>query len=181
MDTPPTNAALPQYMSFPFDTDESFKQGLTDILSSNPQYAGTGKEPDESTLRQIRVFYFNRVTGNSLNLAEVEAYEEELKAASTISLVSEPVNSPVPPSSPSLSSTSLSNTSAPSDPAVANTTSDEPDVLTFAQLKALIESGNIDQIPNNKKIPDNLNDAPASESTAQTKKKPWEVAASSEA
>jgi len=34
---------------------------------------------------------------------------------------------------------------------------DENRVLTFAELKGLIESGNLDKIPNNKIIPETLN------------------------
>jgi hypothetical protein len=34
---------------------------------------------------------------------------------------------------------------------------DEDHVLTFAELKELIESGNMDKIPNNKIIPETLN------------------------
>jgi len=52
---------------------------------------------------------------------------------------------------------------------------DETRVLTFAELKELIESGNVDKIPNNKIIPEKLNDALPSQSTAPTKKKPWEM------
>ena len=34
---------------------------------------------------------------------------------------------------------------------------DESRVLTFAELKELIETGNVDKIPNNKIIPERLN------------------------
>ena len=37
------------------------------------------------------------------------------------------------------------------------TNTDENHVLTLAELKELIESGNIDKIPNNKIIPETLN------------------------
>lgn len=71
---------------------------------------------------------------------------------------------------------------------------DENRVLTFAELKELIETGNVDKIPNNKIIPERLNvshldiafiaelvtpclqDAAPSESTATARKKPWEIA-----
>jgi len=51
----------------------------------------------------------------------------------------------------------------------------ENHVLTFAELKELIESGNVDKIPNNKIIPEKLNDEPPSQSITPTKKKPWET------
>lgn len=47
--------------------------------------------------------------------------------------------------------------------------------LTFAELTMLIEQGKTDDIPNNKVIPDTLNDAPPSASIALVRKKPWEV------
>ena len=71
------------------------------------------------------------------------------------------------------------------------TEDDQNCVLTFAELKELIETGNVDKIPNNKIIPEGLNvryrgfvlreseltllqDAPPSQSTAPSRKKPWE-------
>ncbi|PPQ99303.1 hypothetical protein CVT24_009171 [Panaeolus cyanescens] len=54
---------------------------------------------------------------------------------------------------------------------------DETRVLSFAELKELIESGNVDKIPNNKIIPEAINDAPPSESVTPARKKPWEIAA----
>ncbi|KIM71172.1 hypothetical protein PILCRDRAFT_83051 [Piloderma croceum F 1598] len=54
---------------------------------------------------------------------------------------------------------------------------DESRTLTFAELKDLIEEGKTDQIPNNKYIPEAINEAPPSESQAPSRKKPWEIAA----
>ncbi|PVG04545.1 hypothetical protein CPB86DRAFT_746361 [Serendipita vermifera] len=47
--------------------------------------------------------------------------------------------------------------------------------LTFAEIKHLIETGQAHLIPNNKVIPDQLNDAQPSVSQIQAKKKPWEM------
>ncbi|KAH8981927.1 hypothetical protein EDB86DRAFT_3086629 [Lactarius hatsudake] len=52
--------------------------------------------------------------------------------------------------------------------------------LTFAELQALIDQGKTDEIPNNKHIPDALNDAVPSQSSAPQRKKPWEVASQAE-
>lgn len=72
---------------------------------------------------------------------------------------------------------------------------EEVPTLSFAELKALIEQGKTDGIPNNKFIPNTLNvslrpkplshyfrskpqalqDAPPSESAGQIRKKPWEM------
>lgn len=88
--------------------------------------------------------------------------------------------------------------SSAANPALENTVVPPPAddgnrVLTFAELKELIEQGKTDQIPNNRHIPDNINvsinlkvtsarcivenfqDAPPSESTAPSRKKPWET------
>jgi len=56
------------------------------------------------------------------------------------------------------------------------TSVDESRTLTFAELKELIEQGKTDQIPNNRQIPEVINDAPPSASTAPSRKKPWEIA-----
>jgi len=66
-------------------------------------------------------------------------------------------------------------TSTAKDAQVNSPATDENRILTLAELKELIESGNLDKIPNNKIIPETLNDAPPSQSTAPTKKKPWET------
>ncbi|KAH9035012.1 hypothetical protein EDB85DRAFT_949862 [Lactarius pseudohatsudake] len=52
--------------------------------------------------------------------------------------------------------------------------------LTFAELQALIDQGKTDEIPNNKHIPDALNDAAPSQSSAPQRRKPWEVASQAE-
>ncbi|THV02178.1 hypothetical protein K435DRAFT_717444 [Dendrothele bispora CBS 962.96] len=170
---------LSQYASYPFDTDDSFKQGLTDILSSNPRFAGTDAQPDESTLRQIKVFYFNRVTGNSLTVDEVNAHEKETKTNSSLEISSSPNSATPQPSTLPMSLSSSITGSDSSNSAVDATISspDEPQILSFAQIKALIESGNLDQIPNNKKIPEDLNEAAPSQSNVPSRKKPWETAA----
>lgn len=90
----------------------------------------------------------------------------------------------------------LNQVQPPSSMSEANpSATDESRVLSFAELKSLIEQGKTDQIPNNKHIPDAINvshiysfsalqfelpgyqDAPPSESTAQSRKKPWETVA----
>ena len=55
--------------------------------------------------------------------------------------------------SPSTITTTVDGTQPEDSPAAA----DENRVLTFAELKEFIESGNVDKIPNNKIIPEALN------------------------
>ncbi|EIN14453.1 hypothetical protein PUNSTDRAFT_130080 [Punctularia strigosozonata HHB-11173 SS5] len=49
-----------------------------------------------------------------------------------------------------------------------------PPALSFAELKALIEQGELDQIPNNRRIPEGIHMEAPSESRAPVRKKPWE-------
>ncbi|KAG8809216.1 hypothetical protein FRC17_003557 [Serendipita sp. 399] len=55
---------------------------------------------------------------------------------------------------------------------------DDPEkVLSFTEIKHLIETGQAHLIPNNKKIEEKINavkDVPPSASVAKTKPKPWE-------
>jgi len=120
---------MEQYTSYPFDADEQFQQGLADILARNKEL-----DLNEAQLR-ARVFYFNRITGSSLDINQVRDYEASKKS--------------------------------------------ESEFLTFAQLQELIESGRVDEIPNNKTISGELNADSPSQSTAPARKKPWEVSAGS--
>lgn len=72
------------------------------------------------------------VTGNSISMDEARDYEHFLQEANE----TEPI--PTPPSV---------------DPPVT----DETRVLSFAELQQLIETGKVDQIPNNKVIPEAIN------------------------
>ena len=62
---------------------------------------------------------------------------------------------------PTSTSTSTDDGDRPTSTAdaaqVNSQATDENRVLTFAELKELIESGNMDKIPNNKIIPETLN------------------------
>ncbi|KZP22220.1 hypothetical protein FIBSPDRAFT_953063 [Athelia psychrophila] len=66
--------------------------------------------------------------------------------------------------------------SSVSEHVVLTSTGEESRTLTFSELKDLIEQGKTDDIPNNKIIPEAINDAPPSESVAPARKKPWENA-----
>lgn len=60
-------------------------------------------------------------------------------------------------------------------PPSANSGDSETRLLTFAELTLLIQQGKTDNIPNNKVIPETLNDGPPSTSIALVRKKPWEA------
>lgn len=145
------------FLTYPFAEDQAYQQGLASILSA------LDEKPDEEReqlLLQSRIYYFNRITGASITPDEIRSYQEPLSSRS------EGPNGPaLPAGSPTPDSISTYSNS---------TDSSEPPTLTFAQLKELIETGQTDRIPNNKLIPDALNEAPPSESKAPPRKKPWE-------
>ncbi|KAJ6464153.1 hypothetical protein C8R47DRAFT_73547 [Mycena vitilis] len=150
-------APLHVYASFPFSSDEEYQNGLASILAGGALDNDPPEDIREEILRRTRVFYFNRVTGNTITMDEAREFEQAQKAHSHAGDAS--LSAAVP----------LHDTAA----------STEPVVLSFAQLQALIEAGKADQIPNNKIIPDELNDAAPSESAAVVRKKPWEVESAS--
>ncbi|KAJ7178084.1 hypothetical protein C8R46DRAFT_1212799 [Mycena filopes] len=143
-------APLQQYAAYPFTEDDEYQNGLASILAGGALDNDPPPEIREEILRRTRVFYFNRVTGHAISMDEAREFEHARRAE------------------------------APPDAAAAPapTTDDgEPVVLSFAQLQALIEAGRADQIPNNKIIPEDLNDAAPSASAAPVRRKPWEVLA----
>ncbi|KAJ7720846.1 hypothetical protein B0H16DRAFT_1699893, partial [Mycena metata] len=129
---------LQQYAAYPFTSDDEYqgrfansllKNGLASILAGGALDNDPPEEIREEILRRTRVFYFNRVTGHAITMDEAREFEHAQRVAD-----------------------------APPLPGVPATTNDEePVVLSFAQLQALIETGREDQIPNNKTIPDDLN------------------------
>ncbi|CDO76838.1 hypothetical protein BN946_scf185033.g35 [Trametes cinnabarina] len=150
-------AVVDQFAAYPFATDEEFQQGLAGILASGALEGKSEEERAEILLRS-EVFYFNRRTGSSLTM-------EDARRARQLNL-----REAVPPHD--------RVTVNPSTTATLNGREEEPQMLSFAQLKALIEQGRTDEIPNNKVIPNVLSSESPSESRAPPRKKPWEVSAS---
>ncbi|KAF9453314.1 hypothetical protein P691DRAFT_771494 [Macrolepiota fuliginosa MF-IS2] len=150
---------LDEYNAYPFDTDQIYQQGLASILANGALANSPSTEEQEEILRRTRVFYFNKTTGNSITLDEARAHEQSLQQRTSQPLAPNPISP---------------ETELETGPATAQP--EEPRVLTFAELKDLIEARRIDQIPNNKIISSALNEAPPSQSTAQTRRKPWEAA-----
>ncbi|KAK7040723.1 hypothetical protein VNI00_009629 [Paramarasmius palmivorus] len=133
-------SVLNQYASFPFDSDDAFKQGLAGIIARSPPEAN-----HDEISRKAKVFYFNRVTGNTLSIEEAETFEQASAKSSDV------------------------------DPSADSSSQQQQESLTLAQIKEFIETGRADQLPNNKVIPGGLNEEPPSQSTATARKKPWEV------
>jgi hypothetical protein len=145
-------------IGYPIDTNLWHKQGIAAILSGTgaASFHEKSEEEKEYLLRRSRVFYFNRyvsigalvvltqliyirITGYSLTVEETIKYEQTLR------------DYRIP--------TGVPDVSPPPDPPAGSTveTSNEPRVLTFAELKDFIEQGKTDQIPNNRIIPNVLN------------------------
>ncbi|KAJ7704451.1 hypothetical protein B0H17DRAFT_1039711 [Mycena rosella] len=146
---------LEQYASYPFSSDEEYQNGLASIIAGGALDNDPPDDIREEILRRTRVFYFNRVTGSAIGMDVAREYEHSQRRTGDSALAG-PSHSVVEP--------------------VSSGPDSDPVVLSFAQLQALIEAGKADQIPNNKIIPEDLNDAPPSTSAAPARKKPWEQA-----
>ncbi|KAI4527654.1 hypothetical protein K525DRAFT_186167 [Schizophyllum commune Loenen D] len=147
--------ALEQYGAYDFAKDDVYLQGLASIIAGGALRDAPDNVRDE-ILRRTRVFYFN-------NLAP----DAPLSVSDTANTTNESSTSVAAPS------TAPSTSSATNGASTEN--AEPPRTLTFVELQALIEAGRVDEIPNNREIPDKLNDAPPSQSTAAPRKKPWEV------
>ncbi|KAI0824553.1 hypothetical protein BC628DRAFT_1378319 [Trametes gibbosa] len=144
-----------QFVTYPFTTDETYQQGFAGIVTSGALNEKTEEEKTEIMLRS-EVFYFNRLVGSSLTIDDAR----RARQARTV---------------PQYSSTESISTAAAVEVALADSDQPAPQMLSLAQLKALIEEGRTDEIPNNKVIPNVLSSEPPSESRAAPPKKPWEA------
>ncbi|XP_006455203.1 hypothetical protein AGABI2DRAFT_75362 [Agaricus bisporus var. bisporus H97] len=159
---PATINPLEQFTSYPFDTDQTYQQGLASILAGNALSDNSSSDERDELLRRIRVFYFNKTTGNSITIDEVKAYEQSLNQQDLeLESLSPPSTGPV-----------AATTTVPTP----SQTTEDTKILSFAEIKELIEAGRLDEIPNNKIIPDSLNDETPSASIVPARKKPWEIA-----
>ncbi|KAJ7628345.1 hypothetical protein FB45DRAFT_918075 [Roridomyces roridus] len=156
---------LEQYASYPFSTDDEYQDGLASIVAGGALDNNPPEDIKEEILRRTRVFYFNRVTGNAITSDEAREYE-----------LSHPGTTASTSAAAVLAAAAAEPVISPSSESESETTPESTGVLSFAQLKALIESGREELIPNNKIIPDGLNEAEPSTSAAPVRKKPWETA-----
>ncbi|KAJ8585261.1 hypothetical protein M405DRAFT_865537 [Rhizopogon salebrosus TDB-379] len=140
------DTGLRSFFSFPFSSDEVYQQGLADLFSRDALRGRSEVEKAEIVL-QTQLFYFNRVTGQNLTAEDVWSHQDRADP----------------------------RTFTETAPSSSSYQDRENRPLTFAELKTLIEEGKTDSIPNNKDIPDTLNDAPPSTSVAPVRRKPWEA------
>ncbi|KAI6015267.1 hypothetical protein F5J12DRAFT_817002 [Pisolithus orientalis] len=144
--------ALREFSQYPFTSDEVFQHGLIQILAHSSTQSTSEEERSELALK-TQLFYFNRQTGRNLTLEDVKRFP----------LATSDLHPSVDQSVELLETQPLDKS---------------PRILSFAELKDLIESGNTEKIPHNKHIPDQLNDCIPSLSNASVRKKPWEAARS---
>ncbi|KAI9428434.1 hypothetical protein H4582DRAFT_1878862 [Lactarius indigo] len=154
---------LAVYARYSFADDQSYQAGLSTLYASGA-LDDLSDETKEDLLRKSRVFYFNQAHG--CDISESDAKQVEVEGVG--------VNR-APWQITDMVSFSADRRSAPEVP-----TAQAARTLTFAELQALIDQGKTDEIPNNKHIPDALNDAAPSQSSAPQRKKPWEVASQAE-
>lgn len=142
---------LTVYATHSFENDTSYQAGLSTLYASGT-LDDLPDEAKEDFLRRSRVFYFNQAYG--CNISEFDAKQVEgnrtyVHSAPELTVIQDQEASPSIP--------------------------EAPRTLTFAELRSLIEQGKTDEIPNNKHIPDTINEAVPSQSSAPQRKKPWEV------
>ncbi|KAF8480018.1 hypothetical protein DFH94DRAFT_457336 [Russula ochroleuca] len=141
---------LTVYAAHSFENDSSYQAGLSTLYSSGA-IDGLSGETKEDFLRRSRVFYFNQAYGCNISESDAKQLEEDRTYA---------------PSTPEGAVTQ--------DQEVSPSTPESPRTLTFAELQSLVEQGKTDEIPNNKHIPNIINEAAPSQSDAPQRKKPWE-------
>jgi len=165
---------------YPWTEDSTFLAGLSSILSSQP--ADTNIAQLELLALQVRCFYYNRQNNVSVEPAAYEAWRGKQDPRDLSQLLpAQPSQPPVATSNGNLpivsqsetdttASTGMGEHSAPSTQ--APTTEEIPQPASFADIVALIQSGQ--PIPGIRDIPDTVLTGQGSESTQPPRRKPWE-------
>jgi len=168
---------------YPWSQDSTFLAGLASILSSQP--TDTDIAQLELLALQVRCFYYNRQNNVSADPTAYEAWRGEQDPLNLSELLpGQHTQSPVAPSNGNLPIISQSETNVTastgmgehSDPGTpASTTEEDPQPASFADIVALIQSGQ--PIPGIRDIPDTVLTGQGSESTQAPRRKPWEQSA----
>ncbi|KAL4071798.1 hypothetical protein J3A83DRAFT_2913481 [Scleroderma citrinum] len=139
--------ALRKFSVYPFSSDEVFQQGLIRILEHDDSAQVISEQGRSELELRTQLFYFNRQTGCDLSLEDVRSLTSRLSLLPSSMLESPPFTSP----------THGYGHLPPPVELQAESSEAPPRVLTFVELKDLIESGNAENIPYNKHIPDQIN------------------------
>lgn len=134
------------------------KQGLASILS-NATLADKSQGERDTLILSSRLFYYNRYTVKSHGDSALPT--DPVDSIRGLNITVDQVRKYAPSAPPTVPS--HDGSSAPTAaPETAVDADGEERVLSFAELKELIEQGKTDQIPHNKKIPDVVNVSPRS-------------------
>jgi len=166
---------------FPWSEDSTFLAGLASILSSQPP--DTDPAQLELLALQVRCFYFNRQNNVSIDPVAYGAWRNEqdpqdlspLLTHSSLHSSENLSNGEVLPTSnndSTLSASTALDQHTATSPEAAHPSEEAPPPASFAEIVALIQSG--EPIPGIRDIPDTVLTGRGSESTRAPRRKPWE-------
>ncbi|KAK6503012.1 hypothetical protein TWF481_008048 [Arthrobotrys musiformis] len=159
-----------------WEDDPEFQSGLTQILSTT-----TDPLQVRHLTRQAKCFFYSRKISRPVSFQTYSAWlDREEHSAPRRRSPSREVGPPLDPSP--IEAVGETNPTIPSDTPsqTDNTNPDDktPYPTSFAHIVELITSGK--PIPGIREIPNTLNAAPPTQSSAQQRRKPWEVIPSPE-
>ncbi|KAH8112240.1 hypothetical protein DFH11DRAFT_514976 [Phellopilus nigrolimitatus] len=147
-----------QFFAYPFDTDQVFQEGLSSILDSVQKGGRVTELQEHDVLGRAKAFYFSKITGQTITWEEIQsASNARAEITQTLTGVEGRIKS-----------------------SVASNPASECIEFTFAEITALIESGQTHLIPNNEEIPTGINENAPTPSRQEPRRKPWEARAETE-
>lgn len=148
---PSTTELFTQFSSYNWDLDTDFQTGLSSILQSIPDPDNDSQK--EELILRAKAFFYQKKFGQVI---DTEHFKQWTKQQSTTDTVT--------------TSSSSSN-----EPNTATTEEETPFPSSYARIVELILSGK--PIPGIRDIPDTLlGTEAASKPSAQSRRKPWEIA-----
>ncbi|KAK6341024.1 hypothetical protein TWF696_009335 [Orbilia brochopaga] len=156
-----------------WEDDPEFQSGLTQILAATTDPAAV-----RQLTRQAKCFFYARKIGRPISFPLYAAWLDREESSAAPRRRSSPSRDHElgPPLDPTpIDSISRVNTATDTPTTTTNSSTDgTPYPTSFAQIVELITSGK--PIPGIREIPNTLNAAPPTQSTAQQRRKPWETA-----
>jgi len=128
---------------------------------------GTLKDDERDALvGRAKAFYFSRLTGENLTW---EGYLTYLAASGG------PDPTPTPSTTAEAPGTAKPELDSTKDVLQGTNSTVEEKTLSFSQIQELIASGRVDEIPFNRRIPEEISPEEPSRPLEALRKKPWEV------